>query len=99
MTDTNTPVAEIADRAVMDNDGDTSASAHQLVAELKAKHRAFYDQKADEVMLFWAQDQIRNARTRLRRRDPNAPKGRQTERRQGVSPESLQAVAAAWKEK
>jgi hypothetical protein len=91
------PIAELAADAVERTDGDTSRGARILIAVLKAEYREFYAMKADESMMLWAQNQIRGARSALRARISNAPRGRMSVVGQSaLSAETLRDVATVY---
>lgn len=89
-------LAEIANEACVATDGDTSEGAKKLLQILKRRHHDFYKEKARETMFLWAQDQMRNARTRLRGQLASGPRGRMTVANQAVDSASLKSAAAAW---
>ncbi len=90
------PLREILADVVKKTDGDTAKGAEMLLKRLRKQHAEFYKETARNVMLYWAQSQIRNARTALRSRIASSPAGQMSTPNQALSQDSMKASAASW---
>lgn len=72
-------VSAIAAEAVARTDGDTIEGAKVLLTTIMKEWPEFYQAKASEAMLLWAQEQIRHARTRARHTIACSARGRSAE--------------------
>lgn len=95
-TEPKCPLTDIASEACQKTKGDTTKGALLLLKILLTQWPDYYAETSERVMLYWAQDQIKGARSRWRNHIASAPTGHVPKSHQSLSSQTLESSADSW---